>query len=54
VAIVVLVYSIKVIHALSKAFGHDAGFTVGLVLLPIIFLPILAFGDSRFRLEEEQ
>jgi predicted membrane protein len=52
VAIVLLVYSVKIYHALSKAFGHDSGFTVGLVLLSIIFLPILAFGDSRFQLEE--
>ncbi len=47
-AIVLLVYSIKLIHALSKAFGFDAGYTLGLILLPIIFYPILAFGDSRF------
>ncbi len=48
VAIVVLVYSIKIYHALSKAFGHGVGFTIGLVLLSIVFLPILAFGKSRF------
>lgn len=50
-AIVLLVYEIKFYHALSKAFGHGAGFTVGLFLLPVIFVPILAFGPSRFQPE---
>lgn len=52
IAIVVLVYSIKLYHALSKSFGHDVGFTIGLILLSIVFLPILAFGPSRFQLKE--
>ncbi len=47
-AIVLLVYEIKLYHALSKAFGHGAGFTVGLILLSIVFLPILAFGPDKF------
>ncbi len=46
--IVVLVYSIKLYHAFSKAFGHGAGFTVGLILLSIVFLSIVAFGPSKF------
>ncbi|MCC2670786.1 MAG: hypothetical protein K0Q72_3257, partial [Armatimonadetes bacterium] len=25
------------------------GFTVGLVLLPIVFMPLLAFGDYRYQ-----
>ncbi len=52
VAVVLLVYQIMLCHALSKAFGHGVGFTIGLILLPFIFLPILAFGKSRFRLGE--
>jgi hypothetical protein len=35
-------------HAISKAFGKNAGFTVGLVLLPFIFWPILAFGKATY------
>lgn len=50
--IVLLVYAIRLTHALSQAFGHGAGFTVGLILLPMIFLPILAFGPDRFQREE--
>jgi len=33
---------------LSKSFGKTEGFTAGLVLLPFIFFPILAFGDARY------
>jgi hypothetical protein len=33
---------------LAKSFGQGSGFGVGLVLLPWIFLLILAFGDARY------
>ena len=36
-------------HSLSKSFGKDIGFTVGLILLGIVFYPILAFGDSQYQ-----
>jgi len=48
-AVVVFIYEIKIYHALSRGFGHGVGFTLGLILLSIIFVPILAFGSSRFR-----
>lgn len=32
---------------LSKRFGGGTGFGIGLALLPIVFFPILAFGDSE-------
>lgn len=31
---------------LAKCFGKDGGFAVGLILLPAIFYPILAFGKT--------
>jgi hypothetical protein len=34
---------------LAKAFGKDTGFGLGLVFLPIIFLPMLAFGKSQYQ-----
>jgi hypothetical protein len=43
-----LVLIIMVWHGISKAFGKDAGFTVGMVLLPFIFFPILAFGKAKY------
>lgn len=33
---------------LSKAFGYDLEFAVGLFFLPFVFLPILAFGKSQY------
>lgn len=35
-------------NRLSKFFGKSEGFTVGLILLPFIFYPILAFGDAKY------
>ncbi|MCE3225612.1 MAG: hypothetical protein K0S32_163 [Bacteroidetes bacterium] len=37
---------IAILHGVSKAFGKEAGFTVGMILLPIIFLPMLGFSKS--------
>jgi hypothetical protein len=34
--------------SLAKSFGRGAGFGVGLAFLPMIFYPVLAFGDSRY------
>lgn len=33
---------------LAKAFGQGVGFAVGLLLLPMVFFPILAFGSARY------
>lgn len=34
--------------SLAKNFGKSEGFAVGLILLPFIFYPILAFGDAVY------
>lgn len=34
---------------LAKAFRKRSGFAVGLILLPVVFLPILAFGPAKYR-----
>ena len=39
----------KMMHGISKSFGHGTGFTVGLVLLPFIFQLVLGFGSSEYR-----
>lgn len=41
-----IVFAIWAINLLSKSFGKNEGFTLGLILLPIIFYPILAFDNS--------
>src|SRR5579872_934997 len=43
-----IVFLIWMMNMLSKSFGKDEGFTVGLVLLGFIFYPILAFGDAKY------
>ena len=48
-SIAFLVVSIIVLNDVSKSFGHGAGFTVGLVLLSVIFWYILWLGSSRYR-----
>jgi len=47
--ILVIIWEILLVHGISKNFGKDAGFTVGLILLGIIFYPILAFGDAEYQ-----
>ena len=37
---------------LAKVFGKGAGFGVGLLLVPIICLPILAFGSAQYVTDE--
>ncbi len=36
------------LHKMSKAYGHDIGFTLGLIFLSPIFFLILAFGQSEY------
>ena len=48
VPIVNIVFIIMLIHEISKAFGKETGFTVGLILLGFVFWPILAFGDAKY------
>ncbi len=48
IPIVNYVFIIWTYNMLSKSFGKEEGFTVGLVLLGIVFFPILAFGDAQY------
>jgi hypothetical protein len=43
-----IVILIIVLNDLSKSFGKGVGFTVGLILLSIVFFPLLAFGDAQY------
>lgn len=40
-----IIYCIR----LARAYGKSGGFVVGLVLVPFVFLPMLAFGDAQYR-----
>lgn len=48
-SILFLVVMILIYHGISTNFGKSGGFTVGLVLLPVIFFPILAFGSAEYQ-----
>jgi hypothetical protein len=42
------IFGIWVTTLISKSYGKDEGFTVGLILLPIVFWPILGFGNAKY------
>ncbi len=44
-----IIFLIWGLNLLSKSFGKKADFTIGLILLPWIFLPILGFGKSEYQ-----
>lgn len=41
-----LVVAIQDLNAFCKSFGRSSGFTAGMIFLPIVFYPILAFDNS--------
>jgi len=43
-----LIFGIWLYNMISKSFGKDEAFTVGLLLLGIVFLPILGFGSAKY------
>ena len=48
IPIVNIIFAIWMTNLLSKSFGKDEGFTIGLILLSFIFYPILGFGNARY------
>ncbi|MFD2602343.1 DUF5684 domain-containing protein [Flavobacterium suzhouense] len=49
IPLVNIVYAIWATNLFVKSFGKDEGFTVGVLLLPYVFYPILAFNkDTRY------
>ena len=42
------VFIIWLYNLMSKSFGKSEGFTVGMILFPYIFWPILGFGDAKY------
>jgi len=43
------IWGIWTINLLAKRFGKNEGFTLGLILLPFIFYPILGFGNEEYQ-----
>ena len=48
IPVVNLIFLIMATNLLSKSFGKETGFTIGLILLPIIFIPILGLGSAKY------
>jgi len=44
-----IIVHIMVTIDLAKSFGKDTGFALGMIFLPFIFYPILAFGDATYK-----
>ncbi len=43
------IIAIWVANLLAKSFGKTELYTIGLVFLPFVFYPLLAFGSSQYR-----
>lgn len=43
-----IIFIIWLTNMISKSFGKDEGFTIGLILLGVIFWPILGYGDAVY------
>jgi hypothetical protein len=41
-----IILPIICLNQLSKSFGKDTGFTIGLLLLPVVFYPMMAFSKN--------
>jgi hypothetical protein len=49
IPLVNIIIIIITLVGLSNKFGKGGGFAVGLFLLPVIFYPILGFGDAEYQ-----
>jgi hypothetical protein len=43
-----IVVAIILTNDLSKSFGKDVAWTLGLLFLPFVFMPMLAFGKAKY------
>jgi len=48
VPVVNIVIGVIITLNLAQVFGKSTGFGIGLIFLPIIFIPILAFGNAKY------
>lgn len=49
VPVVNFVFIIWTFNRLSKSFGQGVGFTIGLLILSFIFIPVLGFGSYSYK-----
>lgn len=48
IPLVNIVFIIMTYHAIAINFGKSAGYTIGMILLPFIFIPMLGLGDAQY------
>lgn len=48
IPLVNLIIGIIMMLGIAENFEKGAGFAVGLILIPIVFIPILGFGEARY------
>lgn len=53
IPVVNMILSILVVLGFCRAYGKGASFGVGMLLLPMVFGPILAFSDAKYNGERE-
>ncbi len=49
IPLVNIIIEIMIMAGIATNYGKGAGFTVGLIFLPYIFYPIIAFGSATWR-----
>ncbi len=49
IPLVNIVVGIITYVGIAESFGKDGGFAVGMIFLPFIFFPILAFGEAKYQ-----
>ncbi len=49
IPLVGIIISLLVVVDLAKSFGQGIGYALGLLFLPFIFGPMMAFGDARYQ-----
>lgn len=49
IPIVNFIIGVWLTNLVSKRFGQGVGFTLGLIFLPFIFLPLLGLGDYKYQ-----
>lgn len=48
IPVVNIVFLIMTLHAISTKFGKGAGYTVGMIFLWFVFIPMLGLGDAQY------
>lgn len=47
--VIALIVQTVILYDIARSFGKGLCFTIGLTLLPVVFWPILGFGNAKYR-----